>query len=235
MEKSAMTQEELDALMAGDIDLDEEVAEADEVSQEESKEFDESDEDKKVDHFRVDPSAAWPPPPPTNDHQVVNQLDDVTKASEVKATEIFDKLESINEMLMNIEGHINPQREIILNNIDIFQRLSSKFENIESFKSALEQNQEALKQCDSIISEAQSASDEVMMTMDVMQYQDIHRQKIERVINVMRALSSYMNMLFHSNVDDESRVGSAIHIDGDGTEDVATADDIEELIASFGK
>ena len=78
--------------------------------------------------------------------------------------------------------------------------------------------------------------DEIMMAMDIMQYQDIHRQKIERVINVMRALSKYISLLFEGSVDDKNRVGSAVHIEGDeGTEDLVTSEDIEAIIESLGK
>ena len=70
--------------------------------------------------------------------------------------------------------------------------------------------------------------------MDIMQYQDIHRQKIERVINVMRALAQYMNSLFEGKIDDSKRVSSAVYIAGDNKEDIASDDDIEALIASFG-
>ena len=70
----------------------------------------------------------------------------------------------------------------------------------------------------------------------IMQYQDIHRQKIERVINVMRALSGYMNALFEGRIDDDARVSSATHLPGDtSTEDVVNNDDIEALLASFGQ
>ncbi len=233
-----MTQEELDALMAGDLD-DETVTVEEESSSLEAETEEEMHteiaEDKKEDHYRAEANAAWPPPPPTNDHQVVNQLDDVTKDSEVKATEIFDKLENINTMTADIESIAGEQKELIEKNIDIFERLSGRFSEIESFKVALEENRLLLAKSEEVLQQAQSASDEVMMTMDVMQYQDIHRQKIERVINVMRALSGYMSSLFASNVDDEKRVGSAIHIDGDGEKEVVNADDIEALIASFGK
>ena len=228
-----MTQEELDAMMAGDLDLDEETT-AEEQKIEEDSAGGLSEEQQET-HFRVDATSSWPPPPPTSDHQVVNQLDDVTKDSEVKATEIFDKLENINNMTMNIENASTEQIALLENNIDVFERLSTKFSDIESFKIALEENKVALVKAKEVISEAQAASDEVMMTMDVMQYQDIHRQKIERVVNVMRALSQYMNLLFDSRVTDTERVSSAIHIDGDGTQEVVNEDDIEALIASFGK
>lgn len=231
-----MTQEELDALMAGDMDLDDDVAVEEEIGQEDDETAQETIlEDKEEDHYRVEASQSWPPPPPTNDHKVVNQLDDVTKDSEVKAGEVFDKLENINNIMMNIENAMTEQSKLIEKNIDIFERLSTKFTTIESFKTALEENREALSKCEEVISDAQSGGDEVMMTMDVMQYQDIHRQKIERVINVMRALSGYMSLLFESNVEDDKRVQSAVHIEGDGTAEIASADDIEALIASFGQ
>ena len=238
MERCAMTQEELDALMAGDLDLAEETAVEEEAKEEEhipESLQEDKQEDKQEEHYRADATSSWPPPPPTEDHQVVNQLDDVTKDSEIKATQVFDKLEHISELVIQIENSATKQQELLQKNIDIFERLSTKFTEIESFKTALEESKSALCTSEEIVREAQEAGDEVMMTMDVMQYQDIHRQKIERVINVMRTLSSYMSSLFDSKVDDSERVGSAIHIDGDGTQDLVNEDDIEALIASFGK
>ncbi len=85
-----------------------------------------------------------------------------------------------------------------------------------------------------ILNAANDINDASMQAMDLMQYQDIHRQKIERVINVMRALAQYMNSLFEGKIDDSKRVSSAVFIAGDDKEDVANEDDIEALIASFG-
>jgi hypothetical protein len=85
-----------------------------------------------------------------------------------------------------------------------------------------------------ILNAANDINDASMQAMDLMQYQDIHRQKIERVINVMRALAQYMNSLFEGKIDDSKRVSSAVFIAGDNKEDVANEDDIEALIASFG-
>ena len=48
----------------------------------------------------------------------------------------------------------------------------------------------------------QDSGDSIMNVMGIMQYQDIHRQKIERVINVMRSLANYINFLFESKIDD---------------------------------
>ncbi|WP_458699774.1 chemotaxis protein [Sulfurospirillum sp. 1307] len=241
-----MTQEELDALMAGGLDEEdtkenEELASSENVeSEEENVESTEDilgdEENITPDSYRASADMAWPPPPPTDDHKMVYQLDDVTKDSEAKAGEVFDKLESINSFMMEAEENANEVIALIESNIELFSKLCEKFPKIAEFQKALEDNKEMKDKVEKLIESAQSAEDEVMMTMDIMQYQDIHRQKIERVINVMRALSKYMSHLFEGKVEDEKRVGSAVHIHGDeSTENIVTNDDIEELIANLGK
>ena len=228
-----MTQEELDALMAGDLDEEISLLENENESKEESASI--ADNGVIAENYKLEAHGKWPPPPPTDDHKVVNQLDDVTKDSEKKATEIFDKLEAVNSYMMDIESDASLILETLKSNIDIFDKLSSNFTTIESFQSSLEQNREAVEKIENLISNDQMGMDEIMMIMDVMQYQDIHRQKIERVVNVMRALSSYMNSLFHSDIEDVNRVSSANHIHGDDSETLMDEEDIESLIASFGK
>ncbi len=248
-----MTQEELDALMAGgldeedttseeaveepleiddieDKDIIEETAEAGEITDDKVK------EQKETHEHRTAANMAWPPPPPTDDHKMVYQLDDVTKDSEVKAGEVFDKLEAINEFMMSAEESASEVITLIDSNIALFGTLCEKFPNVKDFCKALEDNKNMKIKVEGLIQGAQDTQDEVMMTMDIMQYQDIHRQKIERVINVMRALSSYMSSLFEGKIDDSKRVGSAVHIEGDAdTDDVVSNDDIEALIANLGK
>ena len=236
-----MTQEELDALMAGGGDLDLDGLEED--SKEEKPKEETTEEDMKVkdghnpEDYKLKPDGAiWPPAPPTDDYKVVHQLDDVTRDSEEKATEIFDKLEAISTMLMDIEGDATDAHNVLNKNLEIFQKLSEKFPSVETFKTNIADIKSALQKLDTTVSNSQMGSDEVMMAMDVMQYQDIHRQKIERVINVMRALTKYMNSLFEGKIDDSKRVSSAVHIQGDtDTEDVVDEDDMEALIAAFGK
>ena len=80
----------------------------------------------------------------------------------------------------------------------------------------------------------QDSDNSMMNIMDIMQYQDIHRQKIERVINVMRSLSNYMNNLLESKINDKKRISSAQHIAGDKHNDLASIDDIETLLRQFG-
>ena len=167
---------------------------------------------------------------------MVNQLDDVTKESEEKASEIFDHIEKIGDDLMTAEGTLADVVETLQSNIDLFETLSAKFPDVQAFKVQLEKNQSSKETVEEHIEGLQNHGDAIMNIMDIMQYQDIHRQKIERVINVMRALSSYMNQLFAGRKDDNTRVTSAKHLPGDtGTENVVSSDDIEALLASFSE
>jgi len=249
-----MTQEELDALMAGDLEeMDdaapaesalEEVAEVAEEEQEQEIEIDrealETAQDKAatqmMNEYRPSSTMSWPPPPPTDDHKMVHQLDDVTKDSEIKATQVFDKLEIVSSFMMSAEENSKEVIKLIESNITLFETLVTKFPKIDQFQKALDDNKGMKDRVEDLLMNAQMAGDEIMMTMDIMQYQDIHRQKIERVINVMRALSKYMSALFEGSKDDSKRVSSAVHIHGDSTtEDVVSSEDIEALIASLGK
>ncbi len=241
-----MTQEELDALMAGDFDESEEETKIEPLEEmslgkEIALEEDDTIEEvkappKEVHEYRASASMSWPPPPPTDDHKMVHQLDDVTKDSEIKASQVFDKLDAVNNFMMEAEDNAKEVIKLIESNIHLFETLVSKFPNIDQFQKALDDNKGMKERVEELLNNAQMAEDEIMMAMDIMQYQDIHRQKIERVINVMRALSKYMNALFEGKKDDDKRVGSAVHIHGDDTtEDVVSSDEIEALIASLGK
>lgn len=239
-----MTQEELDALMAGgldDIAEEESLVEEKEVvvshkSRERERLKEDSEDDFGMGNYRISSSLSWPPPPPTQDHKMVHQLDDVTRDSELKATEVFDKLESIGTALANVQDSASGILGTLEQNIALFELLVEKFPGVERFAGALEENTQAKEKMDELMVNGQVAEDEIMMTMDIMQYQDIHRQKIERVVNVMRALSHYMNSLFEGRIEDSKRVSSAVHIEGDSTTtDVVTNEDIEALINSLGK
>jgi len=230
-----MTQEELDALMAGgtdDIDELDDIGE--EVAIEEVASNSESEEDDSIPTgYNEDTAHQWPMPA-TDENKMVHQLDDVTKESEEKASEIFDIIEVISNDLMEKEENINSIIEVLASNIELFTTLCEKFPDVQAFSTQLEKNEKALNDANETLEILQTSGDSIMSVMDIMQYQDIHRQKIERVINVMRALSKYMSTLFEGKIDDDKRVSSATHIAGDTHNDLASTDDIEALLAQFG-
>jgi len=150
------------------------------------------------------------------DDKVVDQLDQVTRDSEKKASEVFDKLELLMNHSQNI-SNIAVELETLVK--------KSKIKNKEPYQ----------KLIDELSKTANASIDEVINAMDIMQYQDIHRQKIERVINIVRALNNYMNSLFSSNIKDEERVSSAQYIAGDDKDDVLSDEEIEQMLKEFAK
>lgn len=223
-----MTQEELDSLMNGEPD----VAELDNDSVSNEDEFQKETIDPN--DFRVEADKKWPPPPPTEDHKVVHQLDEVTRDTEIKGTQIFDQLEIMSSGADKIANKAKNIKQYLSQQEELFNKLCATFPHIQSFQTALEATKNIQNDAEDIIQITNDISDASMQAMDLMQYQDIHRQKIERVINVMRALSQYMNSLFEGKIDDSKRVSSAVFIAGDDKEDVVNEDEIESLIASFG-
>ncbi len=221
-----MTQEELDALMSQDLDS--------QSFEEEPEQEPEGAAEEDDEGYRVSSQTQWPPPPPTSEHRVVHQLDEVTKESEEKSSQIFDILEAISNDAMESEGLGGKLKDDLATICETFERLHQHFPSIKTFEAQIKRCKEMDTLLDQSVEMAQNTNDQVMVAMDVMQYQDINRQKIERVINVMRALTRYMNSLFESQVADESRVSSAVHIPGDGTDDVVDEEDIEALIAAIG-
>ena len=246
-----MNQEELDALVGDDFEDFEEVEEVgndEEIIDDDIVDESEEVEDEIVDDMEGfedvlssaednssnDDDEAIVPPPADNKHKVVAQLDEVTKESEEKATQILDIMEEISE---NTEKNLKSLEEVLefLNkHKQLCEKLHAKFPHIKTFEKELNDIEEMINKIESAIEVNKETSDKIFMAMDIMQYQDIHRQKIERVINIMRALIKYMNKLFEGSIEDEKRVQSARHIHGDENEEVLSDEDIEALLDQFG-
>jgi len=144
----------------------------------------------------------------TEDLKLVSQLDNVTKETEENATAVFD-------ILYDISNDLTCMGEVI-----------SKIKSEEiSKEDGIEEIEDLLNHANNVLFEG----------MSLMQYQDISRQKIERVVNVMRSLIKYLNLLFEGEITDDERTSSAHHIDGDDTGDVINEDDLEDLINSFNQ
>jgi len=226
-----MTQEELDALMAGGLD--------EEFDEEESQERDDTtentDEIKEEQNDEKDAEEEGVYPPPADEkHRVVAQLDEVTKESEEKASEVLDKIDEISNVIADTTEGMEKIIEFLENEKELFTKLNNAFPHIKKFEEELNKIDEISEIANKMLEDNQNAGDEIFTVMDIMQYQDIHRQKIERVINIMRALIKYMNVLFEGKIEDEKRVKSARHIEGDENEDVMSNDDIEKILAEFG-
>jgi chromosome segregation ATPase len=157
-----MTQEELDALMNGDMDdLDEEISE--DNSTDKTEESEKSDEAEKSDKLDPAHDDGVYPPPATEEHQVVSQLDEVTKDSEEKASEILDIMDEISNAMMENEENSNTVLKTLEEQKALFEKLSVKFSHIEVFKEQLTKTEEAIALMNKNLENAQNAGDNIMM------------------------------------------------------------------------
>ena len=78
---------------------------------------------------------------------------------------------------------------------------------------------------------ANTEDSQIFQAMELMQFNDINRQKIERVMSVIRKLSLYLNNLFEDDGTSKD-VAVAKHIHGDSSNDLI-GDDLDKLIAEF--
>ncbi|MDE5602852.1 MAG: chemotaxis protein [Helicobacter sp.] len=227
-----MTQEELDALL--NDDTSEQTTEENIPSQlEEISVENDTQEEMAANKFKLEQDTPWLPPPPNAEHKVVHQLDDVTRDSEVKATQTFDKLEVISNAGEAIEKSLDELEKFVNSQEEMLQKLHTKFPDFNTFSQKLGEIQSIKDTLKTLTNNIQDINNAALEAMDIMQYQDIHRQKIERVINVMRSLARYMSSLFEGKIDDSKRVSSAVHIEGDNTENVLNEEDIEKLVSNL--
>jgi DNA repair exonuclease SbcCD ATPase subunit len=213
-----MTQEELDAL----LNSDNVVENIDITDEPENEENENNNENEPI-----------MPPPADEDHKVVAQLDEVTKESEEKASEVLEIITSISDDIEKFKSTFEDILSFLENQKKLFEKLHEKFPDIKTFEKELNEINSKIEEVQNMLESAEDVEMRVFSALEIMQYQDIHRQKIERVINIMRALIKYMNKLFEGKVSDEERVQSATYIPGDNKE-VVSDEDIEELLKQFG-
>ena len=173
------------------------------------------------------------PFPAENDTKVVSQLSQVANDSEEKVSQIFDVLSLTLDNNSDMRKRVKEYEEFVLSQNKLLSSLSNKFPKIELFKQQLEK----VKSFESSLKDLKTSIDEedmhIFQGMELMQFNDINRQKIERVMSVIRKLSSYLNNLFEDTHQKELPV--AKHIQGDTDTDDLVGDDLDKLIAEFNK
>ncbi len=172
------------------------------------------------------------PMPVEKEHKVVNQLNEVAEDSEEKATKIFDVLSFILDENAEIQKETKAMTEFIEKQTALLQSLSAKFPNVSVISENLIAAQALSESGKTIESKINEENNQIFNAMDLMQFHDINRQKIERVMAVIRKLSTYLNGIFEDD-SGKPEVQIAKHISGDGT-DTVDAEDLDSLIAEFG-
>jgi len=173
------------------------------------------------------------PLPADRDTKVVNQLSQVANDSEEKVSQIFDVLSLTLDNNTEIRNKLESFDKYLNSNLELLNSLSTKFPNIEIFNT---QKKEAEIISNNIreISDILNAEDmKIFEAMELMQFNDINRQKIERVMSVIRKLSLYLNNLFEDDGSSQE-IAVAKHIHGDENHDLI-GEDLDKLIEEFGK
>lgn len=174
------------------------------------------------------------PLPADPESKVVSQLSAVANDSEEKATKIFDVLSFILDENSKIEQNTKKIDNFFVEQEKVLNILSEKFPNVDVFSSNLALLNELKDEPQLIRKNVMEQNNELFSAMELMQYHDINRQKIERVMSVIRKLSIYLNNIFEDD-HTHQEIAVAKHISGDKTDDLVGADDIEALIEEFGK
>lgn len=171
------------------------------------------------------------PTPAQSDTKVVSQLTQVANDSEEKVSKIFDVLSLaldnngiIRDNFKDCEKSLSSQA-LLLNN------LIQKFPNIKIFSEHLENINKISSSIKNLNNVLNDEDNSIFQAMELMQFNDINRQKIERVMFVIRKLSLYLNNLFEDDGDPQF-TPVAKHIHGDTNNDLA-GDDLDKLIAEF--
>lgn len=174
------------------------------------------------------------PMPSDRSTKVVDQLSQVAHDSEEKAVKILDVLSSVMDDNDDSIKHLNKFDNFIQSQTKLLETLTEKFPNVEQFSENLEMINDLKDEPSSLVAKLETENNNLLSAMELMQYHDINRQKIERVMSVIRKLSLYLNDIFE---DSESHVTStpvAKHIHGDDSNDLIGNDDLESLISEFG-
>ena len=171
------------------------------------------------------------PLPAEHDTKVVNQLTQVANDSEEKVSQIFDVLSLTLDNNNQLRTYVKEFEVFLTSQSALLSSLNSKFPNIKLFDEYLlkvDKVSDSMKNLKGMIN---SEDSEIFQAMELMQFNDINRQKIERVMSVIRKLSSYLNNLFEDN-NPQKDIAVAKHIHGDSTNDLI-GDDLDKLIAEF--
>lgn len=171
------------------------------------------------------------PLPSSNEHKVVNQLNEVAEDTEEKASMIFDVLSFLLDENEKLNNNLNSNKEFIDSQILLLEQLYLKFPNIQVLKDNLEKAKDAKNKNEESLAFVESENMKIFEAMELMQYHDINRQKIERVMSVIKKLANYLNGIFEDD-SNKSEVQIAKHISGDSSESL-DENDLDNLISEF--
>lgn len=168
---------------------------------------------------------------PEEDHRVVDKLDEITKESEEKVNQLFELLENavsrIDEMdaeLKRAKPYLDEHKKFMDLFVSVFPKASVN-KNYEYFTNVL-------KIFDEIQKTHEELKNYIFDAMELLQFQDITRQKIEKVISVIQALHEYLNNWFASGKKVRARVARTIV---DESKKPQIDQEVDDIVNSFQK
>lgn len=173
------------------------------------------------------------PFPPESDTKVVTQLSQVANDSEEKVSQIFDVLSLGLDNNNELRKAFKEYDSFITAETNLLVSLNNKFPNIKIFDEHLKNIHTVKDSLEKLKALLNDEDMHIFQGMELMQFNDINRQKIERVMSVIRKLSIYLNNLFEDD-GKTTNLPMAKHIHGDETEDLV-GDDLDKLIAEFSQ
>jgi len=173
------------------------------------------------------------PLPSSNEHKIVNQLNQVAEDSEEKASQIFDVLSFILDENEKVESALNKNSKFIESQVELLTKLTTKFPKIQLLQDQLNDANDLKNTCSDTKNVVAEENNKIFEAMELMQYHDINRQKIERVMSVIRKLTTYLNGIFEDD-SNKPEVQIAKHISGDSNNTLDN-DDLDSLINEFNK
>lgn len=166
---------------------------------------------------------------PTEDHRVVDKLDEITKESEEKVNQLFELLENavsridaMDAELKKVKPYLDEHKKFMDLFVSAFPKASVK-KNYEYFSNVL-------KIFDEIQKTHEELKNYIFDSMDLLQFQDITRQKIEKVISVIQALHEYLNNWFASGSKVRARVAKTI---ADESQKPQIDQEVDDIVNSF--
>lgn len=166
---------------------------------------------------------------------IPNQLGEVANDSEEKATKIFDALSYILDDNASLRKTVKGLDSFIQSQQKMLETLNAKFPNIKEFSDNLELVNSLIDMPTDIQTRLSNRDKELYEAMELMQFHDINRQKIERVMKIVVNLSKQLNDIFDDNAGTTTTMPVSKHLPGDNSLDIVGNDDLESLIAEFGK
>ncbi|MDN5064642.1 hypothetical protein [Aliarcobacter butzleri] len=173
------------------------------------------------------------PFPAESDTKVVTQLSQVANDSEEKVSQIFDVLSLGLDNNNELRKVFKEYDSFITAETNLLVSLNNKFPNIKIFDEHLKNIHTVKDSLEKLKALLNDEDMHIFQGMELMQFNDINRQKIERVMSVIRKLSIYLNNLFEDD-GKTTNLPMARHIHGDETEDLV-GDDLDKLIAEFSQ